>query len=271
MISTGNIIVIGIVFFISGAGAHYYDKQNNTHHLVNAFLWLSWISAATFTIHIFSLINTGKAQDAIALSPLGMMIAALIASASVMKNIAETKKNESEKNKKEASKFHLDKCTDGLKTFYELLEDGNNTREVWIEASRIITIVLKLSEKITEPHHQDFFELEKSKYRHKLYSMYQNIFKDNEIKGHLFFSGEKDWNTTYYTLEELFQIPHYDLEYIEPNSLIAVLSFLNFDSDYEDPVDKVIDYATFDTSKWNDEAQKYAAKYINFYKEMRGK
>src|SRR3989339_2111433 len=98
MISTGNIIVIGIVLFISGVGAYYYDKQKNTHHLVNAFLWLSWILAAIFAIHIFKLINVNKVQDALALSPLGMMIAALIASASVMKNIAETKAHDLSKS-----------------------------------------------------------------------------------------------------------------------------------------------------------------------------
>ena len=52
-------------------------------------------------IHIFSLINANKAGEAIALSPLGMMIAALIASASVMKNIAETKAHDLSKSEKE--------------------------------------------------------------------------------------------------------------------------------------------------------------------------
>lgn len=101
MISTEYFIFIGIVLFLLGIALFYYDKEKNTHYLVNAFLLSSWVSAAIFAIHIFSLINANKAGEAIALSPLGMMIAALIASASVMKNIAETKAHDLSKSEKE--------------------------------------------------------------------------------------------------------------------------------------------------------------------------
>ncbi|MDP3266841.1 MAG: hypothetical protein Q8M39_08435 [Sulfuricurvum sp.] len=84
-----------------GAIAYYYDIKYKSHYIVNLFLWLSWISAASFAIHIFSLINAVKTDEAIALSPLGMMVAALIASASVMKNIAETKAHDIAKSEKE--------------------------------------------------------------------------------------------------------------------------------------------------------------------------
>lgn len=88
----------------------YYDqsfKENNAYDKTNLFLVTSWIAAAVFTIVLFLILlfdtNTSGngTSTAQALTPIGMMIAALIASASVMKNIAETKAHDIAKSEKE--------------------------------------------------------------------------------------------------------------------------------------------------------------------------
>lgn len=178
-------IILGLVLSYFFTLADLIDKKDKKFIMVNLFLYGSWTVAALFAIFIVYLIETDT-QRAVAFAPLGMMIAALIASASVMKNIAETKANEAEKHKKEASKFHLDKCTEGLEHVYGLLSDNNNKYDRWEAAANSLITILELSENITEQQHKHFFAIEKSKYCLKLNKLYTDL---NEF----FFAGSTIW------------------------------------------------------------------------------
>jgi len=255
------IAFFGIVLLLIGFTLYFYDQHKKTHYLVDGFLYLSWIVAAVFAYYLFDLLSLDHSEalkniktfsdyvqyieiqknsvTAQSLAPLGMMIAALIASASVMKNIAETKANEAEKHKKEASKFHLDKCTEGLEHFYDLLKDGNNNRVKWIAAARALLTIFDLSKGITEPHHQQFFDLEKSKYRQKLYELYTK----KEITP-LFFTGIKDWNRSDISVSDIidsarsgdgYGYTYDDVDnFIDENSIVAIFSILDYPDDYLD-------------------------------------
>lgn len=185
-------IMLGLVLSYFFTVADLIDKKDKKFIIVNLFLYGSWTVAAIFAVYIVHLIETDT-QRAVAFAPLGMMIAALIASASVMKNIAETKKNEADKHAKAASKFHLDKCTEGLEHVYELLSDKNNQHDKWEAAANSLITILELSENITEPHHKHFFALEKSKYCLKLNKLYADI---NEF----FFAGSTEWSLLPYNI-----------------------------------------------------------------------
>lgn len=101
-------------------------SENKKLVYATLFLYSTWAIAAFFTLYLFILLSQNhsgaikeinsifaylqyiEAQknsvNAQSLAPIGMMIAALIASASVMKNIAETKVNEDAKHKKDEEK-----------------------------------------------------------------------------------------------------------------------------------------------------------------------
>lgn len=96
-------IMLGLVLSYFFTLADMIDKKDKKFIIVNLFLYGSWTVAALFAVFIVHLIETNH-DRAVAFAPLGMMIAALIASASVMKNIAETKANESEKLNREIFK-----------------------------------------------------------------------------------------------------------------------------------------------------------------------
>ncbi|MFA6187669.1 MAG: hypothetical protein WC680_00155 [Sulfuricurvum sp.] len=101
-------IMLGLVLSYFFTIADLIDKKDKKFIIVNLFLYGSWIVAALFAIYIIYLIETNQPR-AIAFAPLGMMIAALIASASVMKSIAETKANEAIKHKKDEEKAAKEK------------------------------------------------------------------------------------------------------------------------------------------------------------------
>ncbi len=90
-------IISGIFF---GAFFIFVDTLNwkDDTRLATAFLWASWVSAPVFiAYYAFFSDQNGK----LTLTPLGMMIAAFIASASVMKSIVSQRQIEHEKVKRE--------------------------------------------------------------------------------------------------------------------------------------------------------------------------
>lgn len=107
MTDSNHLIFYGVILLVLGIAAGIYDTKHKTHSLVNIFLYGSWITAAAFALYIFSILNINDGKEAIALSPLGMMIAALIASASIMKNIAETKAHDIKKSEKEKDRKRI--------------------------------------------------------------------------------------------------------------------------------------------------------------------
>lgn len=252
----------------------YSDKKSPIENSVsnaNFLLSSTWFLAAAFSAGLFMVYISSPSNDAFemakALAPLGMMVAALIASASVMKNIAETKANEAKKHEREASKFHLDKCTEGLKHFYDLLKDGNNDRVTWLQASRILLITQELSEKITEPEHKDIYEIEESKTRFNLYSFFKNPINGHNLNERFFFGGDH-WKKdlpSFQTLAE--KIP--SMQTIHEYSATAIFKFLDYPQHYSDPLDK-LDVMSIDLEYglWQSPPRVHLSNYIKGLEQL---
>ncbi len=97
-------IVIGVVLAPIIAYADQSFRKNDAFTKTNYLLIASWVLVPVFTLYFAYTLFSGHYETAKALAPLGMMIAAMIASASVMKNIAETKINEDTKHQKDEEK-----------------------------------------------------------------------------------------------------------------------------------------------------------------------
>lgn len=234
-------IMLGLILSYFFTLADLIDKKDKKFIMVNLFLYGSWTVALLFTIYIVNLIETDT-DSAVAFAPLGMMIAALIASASVMKNIAETKVNEDLKHNrdiekedkkyaKENSKFYLDKCTDGLNHVYELLKDGSYENKKWSESAKTLLTILKMSRNITEDSHINVFHIEKRKYRLALLE----VFDKKRITKN-FFCGNENWETQklrvslanpepVYVKDEMYFTWTFQ-EHILPNNIIPIVEFL---------------------------------------------
>ena len=253
----------------------YVDKNeeiNNSMSNATQFLTATWLLAGVFAILLFSRLFIGDTQTPKALAPLGMMIAALIASASVMKNISETKVNEelkyqrdinkeTTKNIQELSKFYLDKCADGLAHFYELLKDGNNDRATWLQASRILLVTQELSEKITVEAHKNIYEIEVSKTRFALFSLFKNPINGSNINDRFFFGGDY-WKNNLPSFDSLVKaIP--SINTIEEYSATVIFKFLDYPENYSDPLRKFNPKSIdFNNLLWQKEPRKHLATYI---------
>jgi len=101
MLSNNLVNLIGLILAIIIVYIYKKDKQNNTHHLIDGLLYLLWALSFTFITLVYSNIDPKHPEAVSAFIPLGMMIAAFIASASIMKNIAETKAHDLAKSEKE--------------------------------------------------------------------------------------------------------------------------------------------------------------------------
>jgi len=130
LLIVGNIslsIFFGILIGTVLAPIIAYSDQSFRKHdsltITNYLLAFTWILVPVFTLYFAYTLFSGHYETAKALAPLGMMIAAMVASASVMKNIAETKahdlaKSEKEKERKRAYTYTVIKVIENqLSTF----------------------------------------------------------------------------------------------------------------------------------------------------------
>jgi hypothetical protein len=85
--------------------------------MANAFLWSTWASVPVFVMYLFTL----EASEKSALTPIGMMIAALIASASVIKSIQSQKALDVEKARREMYGHYMDLYETMIEFIQELL------------------------------------------------------------------------------------------------------------------------------------------------------
>lgn len=240
-------------------------KSLNTIDYILILLWTIGFTVAIILIYVISQITIEKSTSLF--GAFAILISAGIASASIMKNIAETKNNENIKHQKEASKFYLDKCTEGFEQFYVLLHDGNNNRIKWIEAARVLLTILNLSEKITEPQHKEFFILVKSKYRQKLYELYTNPINNTKIDK-FFFTGAHNWKDLTNKFDELME--KQENICLDPSSVLAIFSLLDYPEDYmdnHDPLNSLSSaYETVDLATWlHHDIKKHAIPFIKYF------
>lgn len=249
--------------------ADMIDKKDKKFIIVNLFLYGSWIVAALFALYIVHLIETNK-ERAIAFAPLGMMIAALIASASVMKNIAETKANETKKHEKEDSKFYLEQCVKTLEHIYDLLGKQRNDIFAWREAASMLITMKNLSKHITQEPHIRIFKVEYNKYSAKILNTFLQIYPEDgfmTIKPS-FFCCDSNWQNL--DLVDCFQknnllinpkfiIPIFQFVQTPDNSFLENLEDENYYDNWRD-----IDLNEF---KKNNILWEFVSEYIELYKE----
>lgn len=236
-------------FILAPLLAYVDDKApiKNTTANANRLLTAMWLLAFAFTVTLIIIYNSAstpatEAQEmAKALAPFGMMIAAMIASSSVMKNIAETKANEYKKHAKENSKFYLEKCISYLEDVDTLIGKQQNDKLSWGQAGLILLSMREISQKeyITDSAHRKIFSIEYTNARLKLLRSMLNMQEDRgdiPIKPS-FFCSISDWKNK--TLDEAFKV---DSSKIDPKRIIVVMKFLQHDrnnflnesSDYSD-------------------------------------
>jgi len=177
-------------------------------------------------------------------------------------NFRKFYKNSEIEEKQKTSKFFCEEAQRGLSRVSELLKDGNNDREIWVYAARILIESKNLAKNIILEEYQLAYGTHADKIRHELYLILS--FK-NEATGERedlpphFFFGHKEWKTDWLgglTLEDLqdrfdsIPIQSYSdgwnimpkvkfYEYLPPKSFCVIFDFLKYSEDYIDPLDQV--------------------------------
>lgn len=261
-------------FAIAPLLAYVEDETALSNNPKNANILLSttWFAAAFFGIALLAVYFSKPANDAEtfvkALTPVGMIIAALIASASVIKNIAESRVNEAKKHAKEDSKFYLEKCIAYLKDVDELLGNRQNDNPSWGQAAIILLSMREISKKdyITEPSHQNIFKIEYTNARLKLLKSMIDMQEDkktNRIRSS-FFCSISDWKSK--SLAEAFETDSFK---INPKRIIVIMKYLQHDNnDFLNESSDYHDWRTYDLEEYkNTIPMKLAIEYIKMYKE----
>lgn len=278
-------LLLGWLFYLSDS-----ITENNNLKYATLFLQSTWAIAAFFTIYLFILLSQDHSKaieginsvfgyiqyletqknsiNAQSLAPLGMMIAALIASASVMKNIAETKANENKKHDKEDSKFYLEKCVAYLKEVDELLGKLQNDKLSWGHAAVTLLSMREISQStyITDPTHQKIFAIEYTNAKLKLLRSMINMSVDKQADAikPAFFCSVSDWKSK--NLEEAFAIDSYKMD---PKRIIAVMKYLQLENNnFLNEAGDYSDWRTCDLNQFmNVTPMNLAIGYIKMYKE----
>ena len=141
-------------------------KTKQIHSCLKIF---AFIMLFVLFITIIYGICSGNGEKYIGLiSALGILISALLASYSVMLNIENTNKIESDRQNAERSKFYLEKSLSGLNIVYEKLKDQNNDRTIWIHTARILESIKEIEKYIILDEHKKVYEIEKANIKHKI-------------------------------------------------------------------------------------------------------
>ncbi|WP_417327650.1 hypothetical protein [Halarcobacter sp.] len=168
---------------------------------------------------------------------LGIILSAFIASASVMKNVANANRIEKEKSESEESEFFLNKSISELNNVYELLKDKNNDRITWILAARVLNMSLELSKKIKKDSHKEYYHLQEFQLKNKLL----DLFKEEEYSKLEFYAGvDNPLNSNKALAIDYisdYLLDSRKIKCLDEASLIAIFSFVEFSEDFNDPID----------------------------------
>ncbi len=218
-------------------------KENITQYQpYNIILYFLWTLGVLTIIYIFYLQYIGKGLQVTALSPIGILLASFIASASVIKSIIHNDQHKSDEKEKEKSKFHMIEADNGLDNIFNLLKDKNNNSVIWESASEIIHQILELEQEINNKSHLTSYILHKKIIQIKLKKVLsaREDFLSLPVS---FFYGIKNWDEEgmtakkayeealigglYFSSNKMFDINHRPLfTNIPPESVKTVYEFL---------------------------------------------
>lgn len=247
---------------------YFWLKSFRTLGLILLILYIVFIVAILFGYDVFQLPN----QAINILVPFGVLLSALIASYSVMVNIENTNENEK-------SEFTLENVVNGFDTVYNLLEDRNNNRIIWIEAARNLSILQKLKKQITKDEHRKILYIKEHEFRHKLSQVLFPRMTDDFKIDTKFFTGKPYWNmaainskikTFREDMEEMDRDDSQENTALDPVSVKVVFDYLAFPNDYQDPLE--VDLPdNFDIMNWKHQDinhRQAPAEYFEYLKEM---
>lgn len=163
-------------------------------------------------------------------------------------------KNEAEEKR---SKIFLELAKEGLEGAYDMLKDQNNSRLIWVRASRDILHALNLAKEIKTSQYLEAYRLFEEKIRHKMYlalTVLDEKTGQREALPPQFFYGVTDWKEAK-PLDEVAKETSARIEVgtvsidqickesnltpLSQNSVVAIFDFLKYPKDYDDPLSKV--------------------------------
>ncbi|WP_119627856.1 hypothetical protein [Methylocaldum marinum] len=155
------------------------------------------------------------------------------------------------------SKILLEQAKAGLDEVIELLQDQNNNRVIWVRAARVLLEATALGRGIKAPEYIKAYRLYEDKTRSELYrtlSTYNEETQERDPLPPQFFYGIKDWSRPI-SLDDAAReaspevrvssvsidsvVPEPSLKPLAAKSVVAIFEFLEYPSDYTDPLQEV--------------------------------
>ena len=197
---------------------------------------------------------------AAAIGGVAQFLTAIVASSGVLVAILafsrdrEKLAREREENR---SKILLEQAQMGLDEVLELLKDQNNNRLIWVRAARVLLEATSLGKQIQAPDFAKTYRLYEDRMRSELYRVLTIYNEDTQDRNPLppqFFYGIKDWKRPI-SLDDAAQeasqeirvsslsidsiVAEPSLQPLALKSVVAVFNFLEYPSDYSDPLSQV--------------------------------
>ena len=158
---------------------------------------------------------------------------------------------------RKSDEIYLSIARDSFNEVYDLLKDNNNDRIIWVRAARLLLQALDLKEKVKTKDIIEAFEVSEERLRAELYRTFSITVDGDKNKQALppqFFYGITDWETekdldaaaikggstmvcASVNIHE--NIPSPSSGGLSQSSVIAIFDFLEFPSNYDDPLTKV--------------------------------
>lgn len=160
--------------------------------------------------------------------------------------------------KKSKSESFFRQASHELDDAFSLLEKRNNDRVIWVRAARSLLQAKKIAQKIELEEIQHEYRLYEQRVRNNLYlalRFYNPSTKHHEVLPPQFFYGISDWENSSKKLDEVavevsppIEVYRSVIDKLPPQphlyplsmeSMCAIFDFLNYPSNYEDPLKKV--------------------------------
>ena len=240
-------------------------RRNMNNRLISIAIWiLIGVVAVVFLLAIAAVglateaFFTGAQQPAYAgIAPL---LTAVVASSGVLVALLafsrdrEKLAREREENR---SKILLEQAKAGLDEVIELLKDQNNNRVIWVRAARVLLEATALGRGIKATEYSKAYRLYEDRIRSELYralSIYNEETQGRDPLPPQFFYGIKDWSrptslddaareaspevrVSSVSIDSVLTEP--TLKPLAAKSVVAVFEFVEFPSDYMDPLQEV--------------------------------
>ncbi len=181
-------------------------------------------------------------------------------------------------HQRNSDELYLNLARESFDEVNDLLKDLNNDRVIWVRASRLLLKALAIKSKIQTPDVIEAFELAEERLRNELYralSIKSGIFSSRQALPPQFFYGIADWESEEsldeaakkssnkikaYQVEIDKNLPEPEMAPLSEKTVIAIYDFMEFPSDYDDPLSSVEEW----TDNWVDShgVEQGAKRYI---------